>query len=142
MGVNFVIIAENILNRTQEEINKEFGVRKWSEKEVLPEWELLTYKGKSYAQWQFPPRFFVKEEEGEEESWEALRKYLVRAKNFFGGDILMTNDVVWFGLPEKGEEERPGYYLPGALTENELAPPDYEKHPELRNIEELEGLIW
>jgi len=55
--VNFVIIAEKLLNRREEEINKEFGVRKWSEEEVLPELELFTYKGKSYAQWQFHNRY-------------------------------------------------------------------------------------
>jgi len=136
-------MAENLSNRTQEEINKEFGVKEGIEEgELWPEWELFTYKGKSYAQWRFTPRFFVKEEEGEKERWEALRKYLVRVKGFFGGEVLMTNDVCWWGLPEEDGEEKAGYYLPPALTEGELAPPDYKKHPELKKIKELEGLTW
>jgi len=136
-------MAENLLNRRQEEINKEFGVNEIGE-ELCPEWRLFTYKGKGYAEWQSPPRFFVIQEEGEKERWEALRKYLVRVKGFLGGDILMSNDVCWYGLPREDEKdgERAGYYLPGKVWEEELAPPDYKKYPKLKKIKELEGLTW
>ncbi|MEW6618956.1 MAG: hypothetical protein AB1422_06355 [bacterium] len=140
MGVNFVIMVENLANRTQEEINKKFGgdfIDKF-----YPEWALFTHKGMNYAKWSSPPRFFVKEEEGERERWEALRKYLVRVKEFFGnGKVMLTNDVCWWGLPSE-EEEEPGYYLPGELNREDLKEPDYEKYPELKGIKELEGLTW
>jgi hypothetical protein len=133
MGINFIVVVENVLNRTQEEANREFGVVEMGEGKIIPMWKIIEFKGKSYAEWQFTPRYFKKEESPE--MWEALRKYLVRVKEFFGGKIYMDNDVVWLGLEEDG-------YLPYLLDDEELAPPDYEKHPELKDIKELEGLIW
>lgn len=144
MGVNFVFIVENIKKWTQEEINQEFGIQTFSDGSIIPEWEIFTFRGKKYAIWNFPPRFFVIEEEPDR--WEALRKYLVRVMSFFGAEeILYTNDACWFGLPKEDiedEKAEDGYFLPGSLWDEYLKEPDYEKHPELKDIKELEGLVW
>ena len=144
MGVNFVIVIANVTQKTQEEINKEFGVVDIRDKESMPQWLLFDFKGKSYASWQFTPRYFVPEEA--EEKWEALRKYLVRIRQFFGGGkVMVTNDVLQPKLPpEEGEDEDEYYrfHLPWRLEEEDLAEPDYERHRELEDIKELEGLIW
>jgi hypothetical protein len=61
MGVNFVISVENLNNRTQEEVNRKFGVSKhFGDK--FPEWELFKYQGKHYAAWLMTPRYFQMEE--------------------------------------------------------------------------------
>lgn len=148
MGINFVVIVDNVLGRTQDEVNREFGVECFEDGTVIPQWELFTYNGKEYAIWNFPPRYFVIEEaiEKDMERWEALRKYLVRAMKFFGASsVRCTNDVCWFGLPSEEEDEdeaRPGFYLPGELPEEYLEEPDYKKHPELKKVKELENLTW
>lgn len=143
MGVNFIIMIENVAKRTQEEIDKEFGAEILSDGTILHNWELFTYKGKEYAQWD-APRFFVKREDPAR--WEAIRKHLVRAMKFFGAkEVLETNDVCWFGFPPEemeDHEERPGYYFPGPMWYKDLEEPDYEKFPELKDVEELENIKW
>lgn len=144
MGVNFVFIVENVGKRTQEEINQKFGVQLFADKSIIPEWEIFTFRGKEYAMWNFPPRFFIIEEDPEK--WEALRKYLARVMAFFDAkEILYTNDVCWLGLPSEDvddENAEDGYYLPGSICPEYLKEPDYEKYPELKDIKELEGLFW
>ncbi len=83
MGVNFVIMVENRLQRSQEEVNAVFGVFR-SVDITFSEWKCFTYKGKSYASWMFTPRYF--EPKVGSPKWEALRKYLVRVKEFFGSE--------------------------------------------------------
>jgi hypothetical protein len=142
MGVNFIVMIENKTNRTQEEADREFGVHE-IESMICPTWEILEFRGQSLARWYFAPRLFVLEEEPER--WEAVRKYLVRVRSFFGGgEVLVADDVCWYGLPENGEEDgkRPGYYLPGPIWSEHLQDPDSRKHPELKDIGELEGTIW
>lgn len=58
MSVNFVFIVENGAKRTQEEINREFGVAELDD-QITPGWELFTYEGKKYAYWNFLLRFFI-----------------------------------------------------------------------------------
>lgn len=141
MGVNFVVIIENCLEHTQEEVNAAFGVQRFTlrsgEEEVMPEWECFTWKDRSYASWLFTPRYF--EPEAGDPMWEALRKYLVRARDFFGADeVLVSNDVLCTEVPEEGED----FWLPLPLDETLLAEPDREQFPELAGVRELEGLTW
>lgn len=141
MGVNFVIIVENLNKKTQEEINKQFPPL--FKHDNFPEWENITYKGKEYARWLFPPRFFLREENPKQ--WEALRKYLIKVSKFVdSGEVLLTNDACWWGFFEEDNGDETGYdfYLPGRIRKDEMEDPDYEKHPELKNIKELEGLTW
>ncbi|GEM_PF-2623294 len=44
MSVNFVFIVENGAKRTQEEINREFGIAELDD-QIIPEWELFTKRG-------------------------------------------------------------------------------------------------
>ena len=137
MGVNFVISVENLNNRTQEEVNRKFGVSKYSG-DKFPEWKLFKYQVKHYAAWLMTPRYFQPEEDIER--WEALRKYLVRIREYFGGgDVMVTNDVISMKLPPSDEDDDT-FSLGWALSEEELAEPDYEIYPELKGIEELKGL--
>ena len=61
MGVNFVIIIENLAHSTQEEVNKEFKVE-YIDNEPFEEWTIFNYEGKIYASWNFAPRYFQREE--------------------------------------------------------------------------------
>lgn len=142
MGVNFVITIENLVQKTQEEINKEFGVvESVIDKEPIPQWLLFDYEGKSYASWQFTPRHFMPEED--EKRWEALRKYLVKIREFLGGgEVMMSNDVVQFKLPPQDDDDKESFFLPWRLEEELLAEPNYKIHPELKGIKGLEGLVW
>ncbi len=145
MGVNFVIYIENVAQRTQEEIDSELGQTVWDDGTVIENrWALARYQGKEYAEWLSTPRFFIKEEEPER--WEAMRKYLVRAMNFFGAsEVLESNDVACYGLPPEDvpeEEAEPGYHLPPPVYDDYLKEPDYKKMPELKEIKELYGLKW
>ncbi|MCS7213956.1 MAG: hypothetical protein NZ927_07055 [Candidatus Calescibacterium sp.] len=59
-------------------------------------------------------------------------------ENFFGGEIVLTNDTCWFGFPENEEDEETVlYYIPSPLPRSYMKEPDYEKYLELRNIDEL-----
>jgi len=141
MGVNFVIIIENRAGRTQEEVNAAFGVQRFTlpsgGEEVVPEWQCFTWEGRSYVSWLFTPRYF--EPEVGDPRWEALRKYLVRVRDFFGADeVLVSNDVVCTDMPEEGEE----FWLPVPLDKALLAEPDLEQFPELAEVGELKRLIW
>jgi len=142
MGVNFIIIVENQNKKTQKEVNRKFGVSKHFGDEH-PEWKLFEYDGKHYASWLNTPRYFQIDEQNER--WEYLRKYLVKVREYFGGgDVMMTNDVVSSHTPESEEDDDPLYLftLGWKLSEEELAEPDYEQYPELKEIGELKGLIW
>ena len=140
MGVNFVIVIANVTQKTQEEINKEFGVVDIRDEKSVPQWLLFDFKGKSYASWQFTPRYFVPEED--EKEWEGLRKRLVRVRQFLGGgEVMVSNDVLQRRLPPEDQDEEDEYYrfhLPWRLEEELLAQPDYKEHPELKDIKELE----
>ncbi len=145
MGINFVIYIENVAKRTQEEIDAELGQTVWDDGTIIKNrWTLVPYKGKEYAEWLSTPRYFIKDEEPER--WEAMRKYLVRAMNFFGASaVFESNDVLCSGIPPEDlpeEEAEPYYYLPFPMYPDYLKEPDYEEMPELRNIKELEGLRW
>lgn len=109
----------------------------------MPQWLLFDFEGKSFASWQFTPRYFVHEEA--EEEWEGLRKHLVNVRQFLGGgEVMVSNDVLQPNLPSEDDEEDEycRFHLPWGLEEELLAEPDYEKHRELKDIKELEGLIW
>lgn len=141
MGIDFVIIVENRIGRTQREVNAAFGVHRHKlpsgKEEIWPEWECFTWEGKSYASWVFTPRYF--DPEIGNPKWEALRKYLVRVREFFGGgEIHLSNDAVCLHAPDEGEE----FWLPLPLEEKFLAEPDLKKFPELAEVKELEGLIY
>jgi len=86
MGIHFVIIVENRAGRSQEEIDREFGVMECEIEGKLyrySRWECFEWEGKKYCTWVTSPRFFLPEEEPR--MWEALRKYLVRVRDFLGG---------------------------------------------------------
>lgn len=140
MGVNFVITIENLVQKTQEEINKEFGVVEGAiDKEPIPQWLLFDYEGKSYVSWQVIPRYFMPEED--EERWEVLR--IVRIREFLGGsEVMMSNDAVQFKLPPQDDDDKKDFFLPWRLEEKSLVKPNYKTHPELKGIKELEGLVW
>ncbi len=145
MGVNLVIVIENLNNRTQDDVNQKFGVSK-TFGEDFPNWELFKYRGKKYASWLNSPRYFELSEQ--KEKWEAVRKYIVKAREYFGnGEVMLTNDVITESMPPyEGYDgyDDPDYRfcLGWTLSEKELAEPDYERYPELKNVEELKGLIW
>ena len=136
----FIIIVENIYKRTQEETNKEFGMDPTCGNK-RPIWEIFTFKGKSYAELLLSPRYFNIRKS--KKKWEGLRKFLVHAKKFFGGNVRMGNDITWFGLPKEEDAlYNEDFYLPPLVDEKDLKEPDYEKFPNLKNIKELEGLIF
>ena len=61
MGVQLIVIIENVKKVSQEELNKVFGVHVFEYKEgkdITPVWELFEWKGKVYATWNFTPRVF------------------------------------------------------------------------------------
>jgi hypothetical protein len=139
MGMNFVVFVENLADRSQEDVNKELGMVELTD-EYAMNWELLNIEGRSYSQWHFPPRFFINSVEPKK--WEALRKYLVRVRKFFGnGKVMLTSDSCWPGFPDD-EEDITEDCLPCALSEEKLQELNYEKHQKYRNIQELEGLAW
>jgi len=140
LGVRFVIIIENKAKRSQEEIDKEFGVIEY-EIEGNPyrcsRWKCFEWEGKKYCTWITSPHFFSPEEDPK--MWEALRKYLVKVRNFLGGGkVYLGNDIVYVSSPEDtfpGE----GFFLPPPLDEECLKEP---RDPKLKEVKELEGLIW
>jgi len=74
-----------------------------------------------------------------------LRKYIVRVREFFGGgDVMISNDVLTLISPPSEEYDDPycKFYLPCIVDYTELTDPDYKRHPELKEIKELEGLVW
>ena len=61
MGVQLIVIIENVKKVSQEELNKAFGVHVFEYKggkDITPVWELFEWKGKVYATWNFTPRVF------------------------------------------------------------------------------------
>jgi len=141
MGIDFIVIMENRAKRSQEAISREFGVDTFTTPKgktyVDPRWRCFSYQGKDYVTWTFPPRYF--DIKANPEEWEALRKYLVRVRTFLGnGQVYLGNDVVWAPYPS---DDRP-FALPLPLSEEVLAEPDPETHPELANIKELEDLTY
>ena len=52
MGVDFIIILENIFNKNQEEINQKFGISVIETKTgiiEMPNWRIFSFSGKSYC---------------------------------------------------------------------------------------------
>lgn len=134
MGMNFVVIIENLSGRTEEEINSTVGHQRFER-----EWACFDYEGQSYASWLCTPRYFQPEEHPE--LWEAVRKYLVRARHFLGGgSVCLGNDVVCYKLPE--DVIRGEFFLPLRVPEEWFLEPDLTSHRELANVEELRGLSW
>lgn len=135
MGLRWVVMLENRARRTPEEINQLLATHG-----VSDEWTCFAYEGHSYASWTWAPRYFLPEEDPE--GWEALRKYLVRARAFLGGgDVYLGNDLVHPPTPEDATERWP-FFLPLQVPEACLAEPDAAAHPELAQIRELAGLSW
>jgi len=135
-----VVIIENKAGRSQEEVDKELGVIKYEAGGKLNRhlrWKCFEWNSKKYCSWMNPPRYFLPEEDPR--MWEALRKYLVRVREFLGGEeIYLGNDVVYVSSPEDTfpDEE---FVLPPSLDEEYLEEP---KDPKLKEVKELEGLIW
>lgn len=135
MSIRFVIILENCAGRSEHEINRALAVHG-----IPNEWRCFTYEGRPYASWLGAPRYFAREEDPER--WEALRKYLVRAREFLGGGAVhLANDVLQPAMPEEAMERWP-FGLPLIVWDDELAESDVQSHPELAHIRELEGLYW
>ncbi len=135
MGVSFVIILENRAGRAQEEISLALGARR-----IPNEWTCFSHEGRSYASWHGAPRYFAREEDPEQ--WKALRKYLVRAWEFLGdGAVYVGNDVLHLETPEDATDRCP-FFLPLRVPDEWLTQPDVASHPELAQIQELEGLTW
>jgi hypothetical protein len=162
MGVQLVVIIENVKKVSQEELNKAFGVHVFEykgEKDITPVWELFEWKGKVYATWNFTPRvfdgmyeLFMASLEGDPLSkvdkdarmrWESLRKYLVRVREFLGnGRVYIGNDVVYFRDPDSAKRFREEFFLPPEVPEELLKEPDLNKYPELKDVKELQFLVW
>lgn len=135
MGVFFVVILENRAGCTEEAINLAFGVRR-----IPKAWTCFSYEGRSYASWHGAPRYFAREEDPER--WEALRKYLLRARECLGGGaVYVGNDVIHPPTPEDATDRWP-FFLPLRVPDEWLAEPDVVSHPELAEIQELAGLTW
>jgi hypothetical protein len=132
MGVYFVVTLENRLKRSQEEAIDAFGGD-----ETLPVWELFAWEGRCYATWTKSPRYFNPQAGSPE--WEAIRLYLVRARDFFGSDrVLIGNDVLHLKTPLPGWD----FVLPWDWSEEIMAEPDREQFPELADVHELQGIFW
>ena len=56
--------------------------------------------------------------------------------------VFYGNDVVTPSTPEEVWDDEIGFFMPPFLGEELIKPPDYEKFPELKEIEELEGIVW
>jgi len=140
LGIRFVIIIENKAERSQEEVDKEFGVIEYEVEGKpyrYPRWKCFEWENKKYCTWITSPRFFLPEEDPR--MWEALRKHLVKVRDFLGGGkVYLGNDVVWISSPEETfpDEE---FFLPPSLDEEYLKEPS---DPKLKEVKELEGLIW
>lgn len=137
MGVNIVAVIPNRLGKTQEEMNENFGIFEVRD-EVIPNWKIFEWKGEDYASWIITPRY-VEPELGDP-LWEAIRKHLYTVMDFLGADkVFYGNDVV---TPSTPEEDEIGFFMPPPLEEELIELPDYEKFPNLKEVEELKGLIW
>lgn len=135
MGANFVAILENPADRTEEAINQALSLGRSRDG-----WTRFSHEGRSYACWWAAPRYFERDEEPER--WEALRKYLVRAREFLGGGaVYLGNDLVTPRTPEDVAGEWP-FFLPPRVSDEWLAEPDVASHPELANVQERAGLPW
>lgn len=103
-------------------------------------WRCFSYEGRSYASWLDPPRYFPPEEHPER--WEALRRYLVRAREFLGGGTIYAGqDFLHASTPEDATEREP-FFLPPRVPDEWLGAQDVGSHAEFGDIEELAGLTW
>jgi hypothetical protein len=103
-------------------------------------WRGFSYEGSPYASWLDAPRYFPAEEHPER--WEALRKYLVRAREFLGGRrIYVGQDLLYAPTPEDATE-RERFFLPPRLPDEWVAVRDLGSRAEPGEIEELAGLTW
>lgn len=133
MGVCFVVILENRAARTEGEVNLALSVpgRLWT---------CFSHQGRSYASWLVAPRYFDRDEDPER--WEALRKYLVRARTFLGrGAVYLGNDMVHLRTPTDVMDDWP-FFLPMEVPEEWWVEPDVASRPSLANIPELAWLRW
>jgi len=139
MGVYIVAIVPNRKCRIQEEINEKFGVFEGVD-EVMPNWQLFEWKGENYASWIFAPRYIYPKIG--EPKWEAIRKYLYRVMVFLGADrVFYGNDVVTSKIPDDTWDDME-FLMPPYLDKELIEPPDYDKFPELKEVEELRGITW
>lgn len=135
MGMRFVVILENPAGRTEEQINLTLSSRRGPTR-----WRGFSYDGRSYASWLDAPRYFPPE--GHPEQWEALRRYLVRAREFLGGGrIYVGQDLLYAPTPEDATEREP-FFLPPRVPDEWLVAGDIGARAERREIEELAGLSW
>jgi len=129
MGVDFVVIVDNLAEKKQKEVHEFFGG--YGKDSGFSEWEIFTFKGKTYAKWNFPKRYFSPAEDPVE--WERLRKYLVEVRRFFGnGNVYLTNDLLWSW--SELSDENPWSDLPLRLDEIYLEEPDYQQYPHLKDV--------
>lgn len=133
MAVRFVVIIENRAGRTEEAVKQTLDRQ-------LPsgEWVCFSWEGQAYASWYGAPRYFAPEDSPEQ--WEALRTYLVRARDFLGGGAVhLGNDLTSPRAPDEATDRHP-FSLPPSVPQSWLAPPD--DRPDLIGIVELAGLTW
>lgn len=134
MGLNFVIIFDNPKNLTPEEIASAVALRPGER-----EWSCFSYRDAFYASWVWAPRYFSPDEHPD--LWEALRKYIVRVRQFLGGSaVYLGNDLL--SDPEPQEWKEGEFSLPLRAPEEWLAEPDPALSPELAGVRELERLSW
>ena len=85
----FVFLIENLAQHTPDKIGSMLGSR----------WELVEFRGKSYACWEDGPRYLSPEEDPA--GWESIRKYIVSVCDFLGnGQVYCTSDMFWNGLDD------------------------------------------
>ncbi|MHA1489842.1 MAG: hypothetical protein ACTSRI_09315 [Promethearchaeota archaeon] len=122
MGVDFIIILENILNKSQEEINQKFGVISIKTKTgliELPNWKTFSYMGKNYCSWMVCGRYFKIHKYPDK--WEQIRQIIVKTREFLGsGKVYVGNDVIYSSCYEEGDSN---FFLPPELEEKYLINP-------------------
>jgi len=132
MGVDFIIIFENLSGKKKKEIEKEFESLKG-----FNDWACFSFEKKKYVSWLCAPRYFWPEDHPE--IWESLRKFLVRVRNFLGGGkIYLGNDVIDYCTPSD-TPKRWKFHFPFLVEEEWLKEP---KDPDLVKIKELEKVHW
>ncbi|MHA1381812.1 MAG: hypothetical protein ACTSRG_25865 [Candidatus Helarchaeota archaeon] len=121
MGVNFRIIFDNSLNKSQEEINKEFRPLDCSNRGqvlLVPMIKCFTFDGKNYCAWCFPPRYFEIEENLK--NWQWIKDYINKVRSFLGnGDVYLGNDSTSSHIPS---DDLRGFFIPPKLSSKYLSP--------------------
>jgi hypothetical protein len=163
MGVNLVVIVENVKGLSQEEVNEALGVYVFEYEDgrrgTVPRWELFEWKGRVYATWNFTPRIFEgihnifaaslysdpwsEIDENTRILWESLRKYLAKVRKLLGnGKVYLGNDLTHIRSPKGLKKADEVFLLPPEVPEKLLEEPCLNKYPELKNVKELQLLTW